>query len=247
MMQSLGTSIMNLHFPNFPVIIIAIMVLGFTQAAKCQEAGVQDKEEKKQALVRLVCVSSLAENQKVVLATKDGKGEWKELFETELKSPFISGWLPAKAERLFLTVREPEGLKEIAAFNYPAGTRRAVVVLLPVPEKGRYLTQVFDPAGLGFVKGTTLVINYSNLNGAVGLGSLKSILKPGENKVLKAIPESNGMSRMPAAYETAEKKTVVCYDRYVPFNEHSRDILFLFSDKKLGIRVFSLAEFGPYE
>ena len=55
------------------------------------------------------------------------------------------------------------------------------------------------------------------------------------------------MFRMLAAYETAEKKTVVCYDRYVPFNEHSRDILFLFSDKKLGIRVFSLAEFGPYE
>jgi hypothetical protein len=238
---------MTLHLPNITAIVTTAVLLAFSQPARCQEAGVQDKDEKKQTLVRLLCVSSLADNQKVVLATKDEKGEWKELFETELRSPFVSGWLPAKPGRLFLTVREPEGLKEIAAFNYPAGTRRAVVVLLPVPEKGSYLTQVFDPAGLGFVKGTTLVVNYSSLNGAVALGSLKAVLKPAENKVLKAVPEPNGMFRMVAAYETPEKKTVVCYDRYVPVNEHSRDILFLLPDKTLGIRVFSLAEFGPYE
>jgi hypothetical protein len=213
----------------------------------CQEPAAQVNEEEKQSLVRLVCVSSLKEDQEVVLATKNEKGEWAEFGEAVLRSPFITDWLPVKAGQIKLAIREAESLKEIASFTYPAATSRAIVVLLPDTENGRYLTHVFDPSKLGFKKGTTLAVNYSKLNGAVALGSAKVILKPGENKVIKPQAEANGMFRMLAAYETPEKETVVCYDRYIPLNEQSRDILLLFPDKTLGLRVFSLSDFGPFE
>lgn len=211
-----------------------------------QTPGADDKDKNKPK-VRIICVASHSEDQQVVLATRNEDGDWNELAEMKLKSPLISDWQPARAGRLHIALREAEGLREIGAFNYPTGAKRAVVVIFPDGENARYRTEVFDPVKLSFVKGTTLVINYSRLQGAVALGSLKATLKPGESKVLRAQPEANGMFRLLAAYETAEKQTVVCYDRYIPASKESRDILFLLPDPTLGLRVFSLSEFGPFE
>jgi hypothetical protein len=235
---------------HLPLRLITLLGVAFLtthpHAAAGQTPGEHDKDKDKPK-VRIICVASLSEDQEVVIATRSEEGDWNELAEMKLKSPLISDWQPARAGQLHIALREAEGLREIGAFNYPAGAKRAVVVIFPDGEKARYRSEVFDPVKLSFVKGTTLVINYSRLQGAVALGSLKATLKPGESKVLNAQPDANGMFRMLAAYETAEKETVVCYDRYIPVSKESRDILFLLPDPTLGLRVFSLSEFGPFE
>ena len=38
-------------------------------------------------------------------------------------------------------------------------------------------------------------------------------------------------------------KTVPCYDRYLQGHPDSRDMLFLFPDKTIGLKVFSLPRF----
>jgi hypothetical protein len=55
------------------------------------------------------------------------------------------------------------------------------------------------------------------------------------------------MYRMLVAYPDADKKPVPCYDRYIPGNPDSRDLLFLFPDPTLGLKVFSLPMFGELE
>ena len=233
----------------FPLALCAIFLAALipTAPAQQEQQAQGNNKEANKPRVRLICVATHSENQKVVLATKSEEGEWRELAETELKSPHISGWIPARPGRLLLAVREAEGLVEIGSFNYPAASKRAVVVVFPHTDKGKYRTEVFDPAKLGFVKGTTLAINYSGLQGAIVLGSQKATVKPGDSKVVKARPDANGMFRMLVAYANEKKETVVCYDRYIPVNEDSRYILFLLPDPTLGLRVFSLSEFGPFE
>jgi hypothetical protein len=49
------------------------------------------------------------------------------------------------------------------------------------------------------------------------------------------------------AYEDAAKKPVACYDRYIPGNPDSRDMLFLFPDQTPGFKVFSLPMFGELD
>lgn len=232
---------------TFPPALSALLLAATILGAAAQGNPAEKKKDSDKPKVRLICVASHSEDQEIVLATKSEEGEWTELAEAKLKSPLITAWLPARPGRMRIAVREAEGLAEIGAFNYPAAAKRAVVVVFPHTEKGKYRAEVFDPAKLGFVKGTTLVINYSRLQGAIALGSQKATVKPGESQVLKARPDANGMFRMLAAYEDEKKKPVVCYDRYIPVNEDSRDILFLLPDPTLGLRVFSLSEFGPFE
>ena len=55
------------------------------------------------------------------------------------------------------------------------------------------------------------------------------------------------MYRMLAAYSGENKELIPCYDRYIPINKDARDILFLLPDPTLGLKVFSLSEFGPFD
>lgn len=224
----------------FPALML-VSVITFAQAA---EEPADDKAGPK---LRMICVSSLEENQELVLASKDTEGKWSEYAEVKLRSSFISDWLPAATGTLHLATRSAEGLVSKCTFKYPEGARRAILVLLPDVAKQRYQGDVIDPAKLTFAKGSTLLVNYSSTPGVAMLGTHRGSAKPGERVVMKPKPGDDGMYRMLVAYQDAKGELVPCYDRYIPHNEKSRDFLLLFPDPVAGLRVFSLAEFGPFE
>ena len=57
----------------------------------------------------------------------------------------------------------------------------------------------------------------------------------------------DGMFRKLVAFKDRSGKQVICYDRYLPLNPDSRDLILLLPDATLGLRVVSFAEFGPFE
>lgn len=230
------------QFLNIPAFLLGMLTIA---AAKPDPVSPDRKNGKPQ--LRIVCVSSLSENQEVILASRDDEGDWQERGTVELRTSFITDWLPAQVGELHLAVREEGILKSIGHFTYPEGTQKALAVLLSDPVKNRYSVDVIDTAKLKFTKGSALLVNYSSSNGAVVLGSLKTGVEPGERMIVKPIPEANGMYRMMVAYAPTDKELVPCYDRYVSNNPDARDIIFLLPDQTLGLKVFSLSEFGPFD
>jgi hypothetical protein len=207
----------------------------------------KDEEKKKLPKVRFVCVAALKEDDEVILASRDSEGKWQELGTVKLRSSFISDWFPAIPGQLHLAVREGTALKSICAFNYPAGCRRAMVVLLPDSQKNTYRADVLDPEKMAFRKGSVLAINFSKTNGFLLLGTKKITIPAGQRVVTEPAVEGNGMYRMMVAYEDSKKQAVPCYDRYIPGNPDSRDMLFLFPDQALGLKVFCLPMFGELD
>ena len=55
------------------------------------------------------------------------------------------------------------------------------------------------------------------------------------------------MYRMLVGYLNEEKKVVGCYDRFLSANPDTRKFFMLFPDPDMGLRVFSLSEFGPFK
>jgi len=235
------------YFPSRPLLKFAVLFSGLIMPAVGQESAEAPKERKAQPQLRFVCLSSLAEKHEVVLASKDEKGDWLELGTVGLRPSFITDWLPAMAGELHLALREEGNLKSICRFRYPKTARRALVVLIADPQKKVYLANVVDPKKMGFTKGSVLISNFSTQPGLVILGTKKLTVSSGQRQVAKPGLESNGMYRMMVAYLDAEKKPVPCYDRYIPGNPDSRDMLFLFPDPTLGLKVFSLPLFGEFE
>lgn len=227
--------------------IASLLLCGFLTAYQMPAQGQTAVKQDTGPKLRIVCVSSLSEDHEVVLASRDEKGAWLELGTVKLRSPLITEWLPAKSGELHLAQRGPDELVSICRFTYPSETRRALLVLLPQNEKKSYLADVVDPEKLKFAQGSTLLVNYSPTPASVMLGTRRSNVKPGERAVVKPEPESNGMFRMLVGFAGKTNEPVVCYDRYVPYSDESRDMLMLFPDPALGLRVFSLSEFGPYE
>lgn len=229
---------------HVPIRCLAALFLGaFALSAAEPKSGEPDGKP----LLRIVCVTSLEDNQEIVIASRDDKENWHEHGEATLRSSFISDWLPARGGELHLALRGGAGLRSICRFTYPSAARRAIAVLLPDPAKRTYSADVIDPVQMKFTKGLTLLVNYSPLPGAVVLGGFKTKIKPGERMLVRPRPEENGMYRMMAAYTNAEKELVPCFDRYVSSNRETRDIVFLLPDPTLGLKVFSLSEFGPFE
>ena len=222
----------------------AALFAAFLLPALGQSPDTKAAEKKKQPQVRFICASALAEDQKIILATRDDEGKWQELAPVNLRSAFITEWVPAKSGELHLAVREGDTLKSIGRFNYPADGRRAMAVLIPDAEKKIYNVHVVDPEKIGFAKGSVLAVNFSKQTGLLLLGTTKVSVPSGQQVVAKAALEANGMYRLMVAYQDAANKTVPCYDRYVPGNPDSRDMLFLFPDKTVGLRVFSIPMFG---
>ena len=226
---------------------ISAILLGSLMFAVAQTDPAPSEKKESKPQIRVICVSSLSEDQETILASRDEEGNWLEHGTFKLRSSFITDWMPADSGELHLTLRGAGGLKSICRFTCPAGSKRILVVLLPNPAKKIYSADVINPGKLKFIKGSTLVVNYSPLPGAIVLGSAKTRVKPGERLILKPKPDANGMYRMMAAYSDANKELVPCYDRYVSNNENARDIIFLLPDPALGLKVFSLSEFGPFE
>ncbi len=197
--------------------------------------------------VKFICVSSLAENQQIILASRDEKGAWQELGTVKLRSSMITDWLPALDGELHLAVRKDNTLKSIGHFSYPAAARCALVALIAGPEKKAFETHVFDPAHIGFDKGSLLISNSNPQAAVVSLGTNTQTVGAGKEMVLKPALEGSGMYRLMVSYVDGSGKSVPCYDRQVSGNPDSRDMLFLLPDKALGMRVFSLPLFSSID
>jgi hypothetical protein len=234
------------HFKP-PLRIVNLLLCGFLIAIHVAAHGQSADRNETGPKLRIVCVSSLSEDHEVIMSSKDEKGAWLEHGTVKLRSPLITEWFPAKSGEMHLAQRGADGLVSICRFTYPADTRRALLVLLPQKEGKSYLADVINPDKLKLAQGSTLLVNYSSTPASVMLGTRRANVKPGERAVVKPEPESNGMFRMLVGFTDKSDKLAVCYDRYVPHSTDSRDMLMLFPDPILGLRVFSLAEFGPYE
>lgn len=237
-------------FQRFPLRLLlnfTALVAALLTCAVWQPVHGQSKERKGKSQLKFICVSSLAENQEVILASRDDKGKWQELGTTSLRTSLITDWLPATDGELHLAVREEGTLKSICQFTCPADSRRALVALIADPEKKVYNAHAVDPEKLQFVKGSVLIFNLSPHAGVVSLGPKEEKVEAGQQRVVKATLEGNGMYRMMVSYLDTDGKTVSCYDRQASSNPNSRDLLFLLPDKTLGIKVLSLPVFGSLD
>lgn len=235
------------HFFALRRLKLAGFFLGLLSFLAVQQLHAQRAQKEGNTQLRVICVGSLADEQEVILASRGDDGTWTEHSTLKLRPAFISAWLPARAGQLHLAIRAGGELQSIGSFTYPSNTKRALAVLLPDPVKQTYSADVIEPAKLKFTKGSTLLVNYSSLPGAVILGALKTQVKSGERLIVKPQPEANGMYRMMVAYTDDKKALVPCYDRYISSNEDARDIVLLLPDPTLGLKVFSLSEFGPFD
>ena len=229
-------------FPKIPVLLLGML----TFAAAKPDSTSSDKKGGKPEL-RIVCVSSLSENQEVILASRDEKGRWQERCTFSLRPSLITDWWPAQVGELHLVVREEGTLKSICQFTYPAHSRRALAVLVADAEKKSYTTSVIDPKQLGFVKGSVLIFNFSPNTGLVSLGPEENKVNAGQLLVAKPTLEDGGTYRMLVSYLDAGGKSVSCYDRQVTGDANSQDMLFLVPDQTLGLRVLCLTVFGSLE
>jgi hypothetical protein len=227
-------------FLKIPAVLLVLFTFAAAKPAPSEKKG--SKPE-----LRIVCVSSLSENQEVVLASRDDKGKWQELGTAALRTSLITDWLPAQVGELHLAVREQGTLKSICRFAYPADSRRALAVLIADAEKNIYTATVIDPKKLGFVKGSVLIFNFSPHTGLVSLGPAEKKVEAGQQLVAKSTMEDGGMYRMMVAYLDADGKSVSCYDRQTRGDADSQNLLFLVPDKTLGLRVISLPVFGSPE
>lgn len=205
------------------------------------------REKEAGAALRLVCVSSLAENQEIVLASKDEDGEWKEHAKLQLRSSLMSDWLAAQAGELHIAVREEGVLKSIGQFTLPEGARRPLVALVADKEAETYLIRAVDPAKEAFAKGSTLVFNFSQQTGLVSLGSDEQKVEANGHLVLKPAPEENGTYRMMVSFVDVAGDSVLAFDRQVSADPNAREMVFLIPDDTQGIRVMSLPMFGDID
>jgi len=199
------------------------------------------------AQLRIICVSSLAENQEVVIASLNPEGKWSEHGTITLRPSLVSDWLPAPLGELHLALRENNTLKSICHFPLPADTNRVLVALVADAEKNTYEAQVVDPVKLEFVKGSVLIFNFSTHPGIILLGSKEEKVDAGQRAVAKPVFDDSRMYQTVVSYLDAEGKSVSCYDRYVSSNPNARNMLFLQPDKTLGVRVSSLPLFGEFK
>lgn len=220
------------------------LFLAFLSPALGQKSGSKSDGKKSKHQLRLICATSLAEDQEIVLASSDKKGNLVKLATAALRPSLVSEWLPAEVGDLHLAVREEKTLKSIGHFQYPANTAHALVVLTANVEKNTYEATVVEPEKSGFTKGSVLIINFSPRNGLVSLGSTENKVEAGQQVLAKPTLDGNGMYPLVASYLDADAKAVSCYDRLVSGNPNSRNMLFLLPDETVGLRVLSITIFG---
>jgi len=233
--------------PSRSFLTFTTLLVAFLAPAMGQTSGSKANGKKSTPQLRFICVTSLAEDQEVVLALSDDNGALVELGTTALRTSLVTDWLPATAGDLHLALREEKTLKSICHFQYPADTRRALVVLIANAEKNGYDSTVVDPEKAEFVKGSVMVFNFSPHTGMLLLDTKEEKVEPGQQRIIKPTPAENGMYRMMASYLDADGKTVSCYDRQVSDNQNSRKFIFLLPDKTMGLRLLSLPIFGDLE
>jgi hypothetical protein len=208
-------------------------------------SGADRKADKPQ--LRIVCVSTLEENQKVVLASRDDAGKFKKLGEIELRPMLVTDWLPAQSGELHLAVAEKGEVKSLGHFTWPAGTARAFVAVSADPEKKSYTTAIIDPKEQKFDKGMVSLCNFSPKTVSIALGDKEVKVEGGQQSVAKPAADEQGMYRLTVSILEGEEEPKMYYDRQVSGNPASRDLLFVLPDESGGIQVLSLPVFGDLE
>lgn len=224
-------------------LLSCVVSLATPTTAQGQAAEKKDSDHK----LRIICVASLSKDQEVTLASRDEKGAWQEYSTFKLRSPLITEWLPVNAGELHIAQRGTKELVSICRFIYPEDARRALLVLFPDSEKNVYRASVINPDKMKYAKGSVLIVNCSPTPGVVMLGAHRTLVKPGEKRVVKPEPETNGMLRFLVAYTDKADNLIPCHDRYIPDNVNTRDLLLLLPDPVAGMRVVSFQEYGPFE
>jgi hypothetical protein len=235
---------MSHWFPSRSFLTFSALFVAFLSPVLGQKSGSKSDEKKSKPQLRLICATSLAEEQEIVLASSDENGALVELGSATLRPSLVSDWLPAKVGDLHLALREDKTLKSIGHFQYPADTARALVVLVANVEKNTYEATFVDPEKTGFIKGSVLIINFSQRHSLVSLGNKEEKVEAGQQVLAKPTLDENAMYPLVASYLDADAKTVSCYDRLVSGNPNSCGMLFLLPDETVGLRVLSLAIFG---
>ncbi len=223
------------------------LFLAFVSPVLGQKSGSKSDERKSKPQLRVICATSLAEEQEIVLASSDENGALVELGTVTLKPSLVSENLPAKVGDLHVALREGTTLKSIGHFQYPADATHALVVLIANQEKKTYEATVVDPEKAGFIKGSVLIINLSPRNGVVSLSSKENKVEAGQQVLAKPTLDGNGMYPVAVSYLDADANAVSCYDRLVSGNPNSRNMLLLLPDDTVGLNVLSLTLFGEIE
>ncbi len=236
-----------MSFRSLPLLASAAIALAGLCHAEPEAGSKPEARKDKGPMLRFIIVSCPEDQGPLRIMSKNDEGEWRQHAEFEARPSFITDWMPVIAGRLHLTVSSPEQPVPVGSLTYPADTRRAIAVLFHDPKKKQYRAEVIDPAKAGFRKGSTLIANYSRQAGAVSLGDGLMRVDPGGRRVATPRTDANGMYRMVASYARPGEEPVLCYDRFVAANPDARDIMFLLPDRTLGMRVFRLSEFGPFE
>lgn len=233
---------------HHPFALIAALLCVFSALAPCLRAEPVPGDGKESApKLRLIFLSTLAGNDRLVLASPGKDGEWQEHAELTARPSFITEWFEVRYGEVHLARRTPDGLASVGRLLMPAGARAPVAIVQADPNARMYLTKVIDPAKSGFARGSTLLMNLSGKRAMVMLGKKRVTVEPGATVVGKPAMETNGMYRMLVGYNGADNGLVACYDRYLSGDATSRVFLFLIPDENLGLRVLSLPEFGDAE
>lgn len=209
-------------------------------------AGLQGAA-KDEARLKFICVSNLPREKETVLASRSDKGRWRELEAVDLRPSTITDWLPAKAGEMHLAVKEGRDFKSICTFEWPANCRRAIVALVADTEANVYKARVLDLDKIEFAKGSLLIVNFAEQEALVKLGSNERKIGPGQQEVVKPGKEEDATYRQTVSYLDPNGKEVLCHDRHVPGNEDSRELLFILTDKILGLKVANLPIFGSLD
>ncbi|QTN34272.1 hypothetical protein HZ994_18745 [Akkermansiaceae bacterium] len=223
----------------FPASVLAATV---SMAMSLAPTAAADGEK-----MRLVCATSLEEDQELVLASRAEGGGWRELGKVVIRSSLTTDVLPAKQGELHLAVRKGGKLESICKFTFPADARHGLVFLKANTESKTYDAHFVDPEKAGFVKGSLLILNLSAHEGTVSLGAAETKVPAGERALAKPATEDNGMFQMQVSFTDESGNVMNCYDRYVSRNPNSRDMLLLLPSAETGIMAMTLPLFGEFE
>lgn len=207
-----------------------------------QRAAAADEEVE----IRVVLPVAPKGQAECVLATKDDIGGWRSQEELDVRPSFVSDWIKLPREEIGFCIREEKKLVTVSSFTVPKNMNRALVVLSPSQEEGRFAAHVIDAKKAKFGKGELLLVNASKVTCDVKMGQKETKTPPGKTQVVEPAADSNGMFQLRVSHDN-DGNEVVCHDRFVPADENARGYVLMIHDPQMVVRVVTISEFGPFD
>ncbi|MGB0744509.1 MAG: hypothetical protein ACPGSB_08275 [Opitutales bacterium] len=182
------------------------------------------------------------------VVTRDEEGQWKEHTPLNVRPAFISKWIQVPRTELGLRFQEDGEPLPVLSFMVHEEIKRALVVVLPGEEEGKFNTHIIDgEETTDFGAGDILLVNLSTVTCSVSLGDESTTAKPGDTLVARPSLDSNRMYQLLVGYKDGKDDLVTCHDRYVRPDQSARGYLLLIHDPKNKVRVVRVTEFGKFE